>query len=209
MMVSIAVAAIACINVLITVWSGVPGLDGTMWPARVKSDAMAYGTSACFLLAAVCSFSLSRRRALSDQTFVRVATIGLLTASVAFVGYAFDADALYGVFLFTTMAPHTAVAFVLLYTALLLTGRHVGWVGVLTAEGRGSAGARRLLPVAIGGPLLLCLLTNAATRAEWFSANFRLSLLAIMMMVLAAYAVLRNARMENQRSTSSARPWAS
>lgn len=157
---------------------------------------MAPATALCFLLVSISLFGLSSDRR-AAATFVPCATAGLLLSLTAVVGYAFDSQALYAVSIFTAMALHTALSFVALFAAMLLRRPDFGWVGILLGDRAGSAGARRLFPIVLAGPLVLCFVALYLTEAGLFDANFRLSVLAILTMALLAASVLHNATIEN------------
>ncbi|WP_181418579.1 sensor histidine kinase [Pseudoroseicyclus aestuarii] len=158
--------------------------------------AMAPGTAILSLLAAGCLLLVGRCKA--RVPFQVAATAGLLLALVALLGYLFDAEALYEVFVFSAMALHTALAFALLFVALLLAFPDDGWVALLLAEGRGSRSARRTLLLTTLSPVILCLIALWLTEAGIFNENFRLSLLAILLIAKADAAVLWMAHVENR-----------
>lgn len=174
------------------------GLDALFLPNVRPADAMAFATASLVLLAAYGLAALARPALYARWLYEITATLGLLAALVALVGYAFDAEALYAVFFFTAMALHTALVFVLLFLALLLLRPGETWVGLVLREGAGSAAARRLMPLSLGLPFLLCLIVLQMSRAGLVQPNFRLSLLAIAMMGLLTAAVLRSAVLENR-----------
>lgn len=195
---SVVVAVISGADLVMLAGGLSDGIDSLLWPSLIApGDAMAFATGASFLLGSYCLAALASPRLMSVPIFVGAGTVGLLAALVAVVGYMFDAQALYGVFVFTAMALHTAIAFVLLFVALLLSKPEFGWVGILLGNGSGSRAARRLLPGLIVGPLILSLIAFQLTRSGVFTADFRLSLLAIIMIALATGLVLRNASIEN------------
>lgn len=198
--VAIAVVAIAVLDLAILVADRAAGIDSVLWPDLLQrpSDGMAAATAGSFILASICCILLGAHGTPAKLSFVTASTLGLLLSSIALVGYALDTEALYGVFLFTAMSLHTALAFAILFVSLMLIARDRGWIWLLFEERTGSAGARRLVPLVLGGPFLLCLLTLFATDAGIFSANFRLSILAIAMMLIGTIAVLRNAAIENR-----------
>ena len=193
------VATVALTDLVIGMSGGSPGLDALIWPVvrDFSYSTMAPMTSVCFLLASVCLYRLSLIPYREDLLFVVCGTAGLLFASIAAVGYIFGAHALYDGFIFTAMALHTALTFILLFGTLLLMRRDIGWLRVLNGSGRGSAGARRLFPVVLVAPVLLCLVALIGTESGLWTANFRLSVLAILMTVVLAATVLRNAVIEN------------
>ena len=159
---------------------------------------MSRATALQFLLASYCLAALSDNRLWFRPAFSACATGGLLLSLVAAVGHAFDADALAEVFLFSAMAPQTAVNAAFLHVALLLKRPQASWVDLLLGRGPGSVIARRLLPLAVLGPFLLCLATLALVRVGMFDVNFRLSLLTIILISVSSLAILRNADIANR-----------
>ncbi|GEM_PF-2568111 len=176
------------------------GVDALIWPGEpaFHTVSMAPATAFCTLMAAICAWSASRPGHPQWTRWAVIAgTLGLMLSLFALVSYAFDAAALYEVSLFTAMALHTAFAFSLLFISLLLIHPGDGWMAVLLAPDSGSAGARRLLPAVVLIAFVLGLITLAATDRGLFSANFRLSLMTILMIGLLTAAVIRNAAIEN------------
>lgn len=197
--IALLVGAVALADIVLIVSDLASGVDALVWPEidQNRLNSMAPGTAACFILAAACLLSLNGEGRRRDHFYVLSATAGLLVGMIAVVGYIFDAEALYRVSAFTAMALHTALCFVLLFTALILLRSDTGWAGLLMGEGGGSKGARRLFPIVLIAPFLLCLIALIVTEGGLLSSNFRLSLLAIVMMSLLAATVLRNAMIEN------------
>ena len=189
---------IAAIDLVVLLGTDLDGIDSLLFFPLAADDGMAFATATSVLLASYCLTTLAKPGWLRPRWFEASATIGLLAALVALVGHAFDTRALYGVFVFTAMALHTALLFALLFAALLLAEPRNTWIEILLRPDRGSVGARRLLPIVALLPVLFSFLALQMTEAGLFDANFRLSLLAIAMTALASAAVLRNAYLENK-----------
>ncbi|WP_051882183.1 sensor histidine kinase [Parvularcula oceani] len=194
------VFTLALLNLAVSTVLHTSGLEGLVLSASgdYPNAGTATATAFCFLLASFCVMRPRPPEGREDLAFTIAATTGLVLACIALTGYAFDAAALYEVSLFTAMAVHTALAFAALFLALLLSVPDHGWIQVLAGDGGGSASARRLLPGTLILPFLLCLLALWATGLGAFSANFRLSVLAIVMIVLLSVAVLRSAFVQNR-----------
>ena len=188
---------ISAINLILASFPIGVQLDNLIVASMAEDDGMAFATSASVLLAAYSLFALTLKDG-DAPAFQWTATLGLLAALVALVGYAFDTRALYDVFVFTAMALHTAVLFVFVFAAILLLAPGQSWVAILVGRGPGSVGARRLLPLVALAPVALCFVALQLTDVGLFNANFRLSLLAIVMMAIATWAVLRNGRLMNE-----------
>ncbi|MBB4657815.1 histidine kinase dimerization/phosphoacceptor domain -containing protein [Parvularcula dongshanensis] len=200
LIVAIAVAAIAATNIGALLLTTATGLDALLHSDTRSSGVAgtASATALCFLLASGALLRLRRAGArTSDLPLTAFATVGLVLSLTAATGYAFDTDALYEVSIFTAMALHTALGFAMLFSGLLLAKLQASWVRLLIGPGTGSAGARRLFPVIVALPFVLCLATLWLTRNGVFGPNFRLSVLAIVMTVVLAVAVLSNAAREN------------
>jgi len=193
------VGIVAATDLFLTFTHRAPSVDAVFWPTfPVGSDSMSPATAMCFVLASVSIAMVSGWRWTSDFPFVTCATAGLLIATIAIVGYAFDAKVLYQVSAFTAMALHTAITFVVVFLAILLIRPGGGWLGILLAPERGSAGARRLFPLIVLLPFIFCLAALSVQRAGLFDVNFSFCLLALLTAVLLATAIFQNAAFENR-----------
>lgn len=112
-------------------------------------------------------------------------TLGLAVVTIPLFGYLFNAESLFAAPFYTSMALHTALSFLCLLIALLLSQPNRGWVGVILSAEPGSRLLRRLLPLIVVGPPVLCILTLYATHLELVAPDFRLALLAFSMIALA------------------------
>ena len=192
------VAAISAADLVVIATHFAHSIDVLLWPElKIGRDSMSPATALCFLLASAGLALAPERSSKPETAYVVCATVGLLIAMTDLVGYAFDADALYSVFVFTSMAVHTATAFFLIFVALLLMKPGCGWLPLLLGSESGSAGARRLLPLVVLTPFVLGLGALAASRTGLFNQNFSFSLLAIATIVLLVFNVLYNASIQN------------
>jgi two-component sensor histidine kinase len=199
LIVALIVSMLAASDLFVIYTDRGPSVDAVFWPAfPIGRDAMSPATAMCFLLAAASLAMVSGWRWKTNFPFITCATLGLLISMVAIVGYAFDATILYKVSAFTAMALHTAVSFVALFLAILLIHPRNGWLGILLAPARGSAGARRLFPLIVLLPFVFCLAALTAQKSGMFDLNFSFCLLALVTMVLLAIAILQNAEIENR-----------
>ena len=204
LVVSAVIFVIAAMNLVIIAATVSDGIDALLFPGEplFRSDHMATATSLCFILAAIsharASAALGRPApAGRDLVFIIAASAGLAIALIALTGYLFDAEALYEISPFTAMALHTALSFAALFAALLLSRPTLGWVGVLASEGPGGRAARRVAPAVVLGPLAGAYLTLLATRSGALNADFRLALLAVLMMAALSALVLFQAGRSN------------
>lgn len=125
-------------------------------------------------------------------------TAGVCLTSIPLIGYILDAEALWGTFFYTTIALHSALSFFLLFAASLVFQAKRNWVQVLFTDEPGSLLSRRLLPFVILGPIVFCGVTLYATRREILTADFRLTILAFVMMASGSLAVVIAARQLNR-----------
>ena len=167
-------------------------------PGIVSSDAMSLAT----LLALVTlSLSLMVRWGVSFKTlrFCQcLDTFGLCVVMVPLLGYLYDAEALFTNPFYTSMALHTALALAAIFVSLLLVRPDTNWIGILLAPEHGSIMARKTLPTIVATTLVLCGLALLATRRALVTADFRLSLLAFVMIVITALSVLYFAHLTNR-----------
>lgn len=196
---AVTVAAIVLVNLTITHLGNAAGLDGLIITglADRPHDVMSVATAVCFLMASACTYLSTSRANGARHLLVWIASTGLLICVTALSGYIFDTAALYAVEIFSAMALHTAILMSALFVGLMLSCES-GWVWVLLGTGTGSTGARRLFPVVVIGPLMLCFVANEATDAGYMTAEFRIALLAVTMTLLGLVAILSNAQVQNR-----------
>ena len=191
--------AVAALNLLLILWGGSNGLDSAIWPSHpaFQTEQMSLATSVSFMLLglALCRLPAWAPR---DLIFIGSATLGAGISLLALVVYAFEAQSLYSVSLFTSMSLHTALNFAILFGVMLFARRDIGWMGVLVGSGRGSISARRMLPLRLGVPFILTLVVNQGLQAKLFDHNFQLSLLALCTMLLLGITAIREAGIANR-----------
>ncbi|RFB04372.1 sensor histidine kinase [Parvularcula marina] len=191
--------AIAFTDLMVIRLTDANGIDAWLWPEAdtFNSANMAIATASLFISVAMCLLFLGLSRVKMRYAVVATATIGLIVAVTALVGYYYDASALEEVPLFRGMALHTALAFTALFLAVLMLRPDTGWIAILQGKGGGSRGARNLFPIVVILPLLLCQFALFAAQTDTFSENFRLNIIAIVFVVILSIAVLRHAHIQN------------
>ena len=110
------------------------------------------------------------------------AALGLLAGMIGllpFAGYLYGVESLYGFTPFSSMALPTALCFLLLAAGILCARLGHGPFQVLTSEGLGGDLSRRLIPVAIGMPILIGWFQLLGERAGFFRSEVGLALFAI------------------------------
>ncbi len=144
------------------------------------------------------SASLALRTNGQDRAPIVSDTIGLIITMVPLIGYLLGSSALYDNPLYTQMALHTALGYATVFLALLLMAPQCGWIAILFEGEPGSVMARRVLPVAIMGPLILSLVATKAVERNLITAEFRLAVLTFLVIASTAAAVLGFAAMTNR-----------
>ncbi|MBU7582323.1 MAG: EAL domain-containing protein [Nostoc sp. TH1S01] len=97
----------------------------------------------------------------------------------------------------TSIAIHTAVAFILLIFGILFACPNRGLMIVVTNKNAGGMMARNLLPAAILFPPAICWLVLIGFRMEIYTAEFGLCILSILNIIVFAALIWKNARSLN------------
>jgi signal transduction histidine kinase len=192
-----AVALIGLLTLLEYTFGWNIGIDQAPLPAApATSDAigtsrMAPATALLFLLIGSALLLLDMRH---GQMVSRRLTYGALAiALLALVGYLYDVRSLYMITPYSSITLHTALTFTVLCVGMLCARPDRGALAVLAGQGAGSALMRRLLPAAIGVPLMLGWLRLAGERAGLYDTTFGLALFALLNIVVFATLVWHNA----------------
>lgn len=158
-----------------------PGALATTSPGRMGITA-----SSCFIMFGIAMPLLYRRRAISFAQGLSI--ISGFWALVAIIGYAYGAQALFGISRYTGIALPTAIALFALCLGILSACFNEGMLSVLCGETAAAIMARRLAIVAVCVPFALGWLCIAGQRAGYFDLGFStaLSVSAIMMLFLLA-----------------------
>lgn len=156
------------------------------------------GTSVASMAAALMlAASLCLRAFGLFRVAIVVTTVSSALVSVCILGYIFDAQALFDNPVYTKMALHTALAYFALHGALVLSEPATGWIAILLAPDVGSQMARRMLPVMVAATLLFCWMAKLAVERDLMTVEFRLALLAFMIIASTGGAVIGFAHLAN------------
>jgi PAS domain S-box-containing protein len=158
-----------------------PGALATASPGRMGVTA-----SSCFVMFGSAMLLLYRRRGTSFAQVLSI--VSGFWALLAIIGYAYGAQALFGIDRYTGIALPTAVAFFILCLGILSVCLDQGMLSVLCGETAAAIMARRLAIVAVCVPFTLGWLRLAGQRAGYFDLGFgtALSMSAIIMLFLLA-----------------------
>ena len=108
----------------------------------------------------------------------------LVISTTAVVGYAYDADSLYQVAPYSSMALHTAIVFVALSAGILLAVAVRGNSSLLASSGVGGAVVRRLWLPSIGTLFVLGWLRLEGERAGLYATEFGLVIMVMLAMII-------------------------
>jgi diguanylate cyclase (GGDEF)-like protein/PAS domain S-box-containing protein len=144
---------------------------GSLHPGR-----MAPSTALAFLLIGLALLFLERREKHFNQSLVITA---FAISGLALIGYIYGVSSLYQIGLYSSMALHTALSFVLLSMGILFARPARGLMQTILADTPGGNILRRLLPVVILGPVLLGWITLWGQRAGLYDTAFGLAIMVI------------------------------
>ena len=182
MLIGVLVALIGLLTIAEYLFNWNPGIDqwlvldaagaSTAYPGRMSPV-----TALNFFLVGISLLLLARSRWLAlAQSLTLLAAFAAL---LALAGYLFSVQSLYQLSTFSSIALHTALTFIVLCLALLLVYPERGLMAALVSNRAGGLLARRLLPAAIFGPLVLGWLQLQGQTAGLYDTNFGLALFAL------------------------------
>ena len=151
-------------------------VDAALFRTRLAAAAdapnrIATSTAAALLFSGLAlTFAAGARRAAHAGAQIG-ALVTTALALTAVVGYAQGSEALGRLGGTTPMSPDTAFAFFALAAGLLACRPELGIVGLARSEGMGGALVRRLLPAALGVPLVLGAMRYRLVRSGWLQPS--------------------------------------
>ncbi|SDT96179.1 hypothetical protein SAMN05444156_1090 [Verrucomicrobium sp. GAS474] len=191
-------------------------IDEILFRAQVLGNNVKAGnhlspnTAAAFLLGGLALALLESRRGGRFSAWAQGFSLALLgIATISLIGYLYGQYSLYRLAGRSAMALHTSLCFALLALGVMLAQAEGGMVRLLSGTTAGGSSARRLLPVAVGLPILLGALRLWAAKGGWFSPEFGAACLIILFSTLFAFLTWRDAatldRIERERREAEAR----
>ncbi len=159
---------------------------------------MSLATAVNFLLIglALCliDFELPRGRRPSEY----LALLTVLISCVATAGYIYTAHGLSQSIIFSTMALHTAILFMLLGTGVLFARPDRGLTSVITSPNAGGWMARRILPITTCMPFAIGWLRTHGEQAGLYQHELGLAIFATTNITILAIIIWINARSLNR-----------
>ncbi|MEO7962156.1 MAG: PAS domain S-box protein [Ginsengibacter sp.] len=158
------------------------GIDQWLFADKLDNNRMAPGTIVNFVLIGTGLFLTDRKsngKIVPSQVVIFIAFILSLWA---IIGNLYASGPTEEFFVFRPMAIQSAIAFILLTSAVLLCRYKTGFVSVLTNKNIGGIIIRRLLPIGVVSPIIVTFLRLQGRRMNLFSEEFG-SALAIVFIV--------------------------
>ena len=166
-----------------------PGATGTSDAGR-----MAPNTALAFTMLAVALLMLDARLAQRWWPAPALSATAGMLALLALLGYASGVTSLYGLSRLTQMAVPTAIAILALSIGIACARPMRGMMHLFVADTAGGTVVRRLVPAAIGVPLILGALRLAGQDAGLYDASIGVWLFAIALISLLVPLILMLAR---------------
>jgi hypothetical protein len=176
------------------------GLDQALFPSRLAVEAglppnrMAPNTALGFLFLGGALLALVRGHGRWPLFSQGLALPPLILGILAFLGYAYDVRAFYGVATYIPMAFNTAGVFVLLAAGTMLARPAVGVPAVLAAPDAGGHLLRRLLPVAVVVLAASGWVEFQGEAAGLYDGRIGLSLLVVFNLLFLSFIISASAR---------------
>jgi PAS domain S-box-containing protein len=186
------------------------GTDRLLFPQAVLRQPVPYAFPGRMAPAAAIEFSLLgaalllvRARAIRARAAgVALATLGLLLAATALLGYLFDVGSLQRVGFYVAVALHLSLALFVLFAGVLVSASEVGWPRLLRGQGSGTASARLLLPAVLLGPVIPSWVAQQGVAAGLYDTEFRLALTTLGTSVLLTVVTLWSAARLNRSNAA-------
>ncbi|HVZ37637.1 MAG TPA: PAS domain S-box protein [Candidatus Kapabacteria bacterium] len=127
-----------------------------------------------------------------------LAFAGTLVGLVGLIGSVFDVHALYRLSIYSSMAIHTSMLFVVLGLAILAARANRGVMAGITSRWMGGVMARRLVPVVTILPFVIGWIRLEGERAGLYTTEIGLTLFVVSTIVIFTTMVLHSARSLNR-----------
>jgi PAS domain S-box-containing protein len=150
-------------------------------------------TAVSFLLSALALLGLDWETRYGYRPAFGLALLTALSGLLGAAGYLYGVKALYTVTPYASMSAQTALSFLVLSTGVLFARSGSGALQLLTSSGTGGVMARRLLPFAIGVPLVVGGLSLQGELAGLYSTEFEQAMFVCVNIVILSILIWRTA----------------
>jgi len=153
---------------------------------------MAFVTAANFAAIGLALLTLKTRRGFGAAQFLTLSAAFI--SMVALIAYIYDVKSLYAVSPYSTMALHTSIIFIVLSFGLLFSQPERGLMAIIASDTAGGITMRRLLPAAIGIPVVVGYVRLMGEQAGFYDIGFGLALMVVASITLLVISVWWNSR---------------
>lgn len=150
----------------------------------VRPNTMAPNTAFNFMVLSLSVLCVRVRRGKFVLIGQIVAIVPLLVALLALTGYAYGIKEFYGIGAYIPMAINTAISFIMLSAATLLTVPYKGFMHYLLNRGPAGLMAGFLLPASLLVPFVLGWLSLEGQREGFYDPEFGIALFVILNMLM-------------------------
>jgi diguanylate cyclase (GGDEF)-like protein len=157
--------------------------------ATAHPGRMSPASGLSFFVAGLALFALKAPRRIAAACAHWLVAPPLFISTLASVGYAYGANSLYQVGLYTSMALHTALSFFVLSLCLLAADLHYGFARIATSDTAGGLISRRLLPTIPFALFFLGWIRLAGELKGLYGFEFGLALMVLMSITVCVVAV--------------------
>lgn len=162
-------------------------------------DRMGDNTALSFCLIGGALWLLPRQKHRRDGLAQLLTAVAAAIAFLALAGYAYSVDTFHRFFVYSTsMAWHTALAFIVLCIGILFVRPDRGLMEPLTSDFNGGIVARRLIPTAIVTPLLLGWSILQGQKLGAFHPALSFALLVVSLSIIYLVLIWRSAKVLNR-----------
>ncbi len=164
------------------------GIDQILFRNKLSGNEMAMNTAICFLLIGAALFLTDDRKKGSLVPTQIFGSLVFIISLLTVIGFLYATGSSYHDSVFMPMAIHTAIAFIFLSLAILLSRHRKGFIGFMMQKNSGGDIARKFLPLGIGIPVIMGLLRMEGQRLQLYDQEFGSALGIIL--IITIYAVL-------------------
>lgn len=150
----------------------------------VRPNTMAPNTAFNFMILSLSVLCLRMRAGKYVLAGQILAIAPMLVSLLALTGYAYGIKTLYGIGPYIPMAIGTAIGFIMLCSAVLLTAPYRGFMHYLLNRGPGGLMAGFLLPASILVPFIFGWLSLAGQREGFYDPEFGIAIFVILNMLM-------------------------